>query len=280
MADAFLYLVLFLVSLWTARLAMSKGRNPWGWGGAALLLSLIPWHLLGVVPVLILLFMKSPATSPALQPDRQACPRCAKSYSDGQHFCTGCGWDLSVSYSPEEPDGVKPSPAQPQAQTTMPSTAVAEPPEAADPPARAVPATPPPVADTEPATGHVSEEESSVAVENAKDSIDKTGDEIADETGSPAAAEEEPETAYVPWGTYNPGVAPTAAVMTARGNERFDEGKYQEAIDQFTKALALDPDYADALQRRAEAYTQLGRSEQADQDRRRHQGLDTSSSPG
>ena len=84
----------------------------------------------------------------------------------------------------------------------------------------------------------------------------------------------------MPWGTYEPGVAPTAAVMTARGIERSDQGKFQEAIDQFTKAIALDPDYADAWQRRAEGYAQLGRSEQAAEDRRHHQGLDPSSSPG
>ncbi len=279
MADIFLYLVLFAVSLWTARLAISKGRNPWAWGGAALLLSLIPWHLLGVVPVLVLLFIKSPSTPPALQPDRMSCPRCAKSHSSGQHFCTGCGWDLSVSYSPEEPDGVQPSPSQPQAQTSMPTTTIAEPPEVAEMPAPAASATPPPPVDSEVTEEQAAEPVSTV--ENAQDSNDAAGEE----TGVPAEtasteAESETEKDHVPWGTYDPGVAPTASVMTARGIERFDEGKYQEAIDQFTKAIALDPKYADAWQRRAEAYTQLGRSEQAAEDRRHLQGLDPSSSPG
>ena len=285
-ADVFLYLVLFLVAIWTARLAMSKGRNAWGWGGAALLLSLMPWHLLGVVPVLVLLFIKFPSTSPAVQPDRLTCPRCAKSHSGGQHFCTGCGWDLSVSYSPEEQDGAQPSPSQPQAQTSMPSTAVAEPPEAPETPAPAVSTTPPPAPENEITEEHTPEQESGLtaetipAVESAQEgSVEGTGEG----TGIPAeaaSAEAEPATVYVPRGAYIPGVAPTAAVMTARGIERFDEGKYQEAIDQFTKAIALDPDYADAWQHRAEAYTQLGRSEQAAEDRRHHQGLDPSSSPG
>ena len=60
LGDVFLYLVLFLVSIWTARIAISKGRNAWGWGGAALLLGLfhVPESaLLGVVPVLALLFI-------------------------------------------------------------------------------------------------------------------------------------------------------------------------------------------------------------------------------
>ena len=142
---------------------------------------------------------------------------------------------------------------------------------------------PPPVRETGDAEDHGAEREPGLAAErnpaaeSAQDSAVET--EIPAEAAS-AAAEEEPETEHVPWGTYDPGVAPTAAVMTARGIERFGEGKYQEAIDQFTKALALDPDYADALQRRAEAYAQMGRSEQAAQDRRHHQGLDPSSSPG
>ncbi|PKB72378.1 MAG: hypothetical protein BZY87_00915 [SAR202 cluster bacterium Io17-Chloro-G6] len=286
MADVFLYLVLFVVAVWTARLCIAKGRNPWPWGAAALILGLVhvpESALLGVIPVLVLLFIKSPATSTADRTDRLTCPRCAKSHSDGQHFCTGCGWDLSVSYSPEEPDGVQPSSSQPQTQTSMPSTAVAEPPEATEIPKPAAPATLPQAAENQDAEEPAHEQESGPAadeqpaVENAQDSIDDT--ETPAEA-APAEMEEQPEPEHVPWGTYDPGVAPTAAVMTARGIERFDEGKYQEAIDQFTKAIALDPNYADAWQRRAEAYAQLGRSEQAAEDRRHHQGLDPSSSPG
>jgi len=115
------------------------------------------------------------------------------------------------------------------------------------------------------------------ATESAQESVDET--DRSPEAAS-AEAEEEPETEHEPWGAYQPSIAPTAAVMTSRGIERFDEGRYQEAIDQFTKAIALDPNYADAWQRRAEAYAQLGRSEQAAEDRRHLQGLDPSSSPG
>ena len=286
LADIFLYLVLFVVAVWTARLSISKGRNPWVWGGAALVLGLVnvpESALLGVIPVLVLLFIKSPATSPADRPDRLTCPRCAKSYSGGQHFCTGCGWDLSVTYSPEEADGVQASPSQPQTQTSMPSTAVTEPKEAVETPAPAASTPTPPALQNEVAEEPALERESGQAtdsqpaVENAQQSSD---DAATPAEAAPTDAEEQPEPEHVPWGTYEPGVAPTAAVMTARGIERFDEGKYQEAIDQFTKALALDPDYADALPRRAEAYTQLGRSDQAAEDRRHHQRLDPSSCPG
>ena len=115
------------------------------------------------------------------------------------------------------------------------------------------------------------------AGETAKVAPEESGG--SSEAESPEA-EGAPEQEHVPWGTFEPGPAPTAAIMTSRGIEQFDEGKYQEAIDQFTKAIALDPKYADAWQRRAEAYAQLGRSEQAAKDRQHLQGLDPSSSPG
>ena len=239
-------------------MAKTKGRNPWIWGGAAVLLSLLhvpQTALLSVLPALVLLFIKSPSVLPAEVENRLACARCAKPHSDGQHFCTGCGWDLSEAYSPEATDESQPFPAPPPVQTTIPSTGVAQPSETVEPPQQEAPA---PVAD-------VSAEEGPVV---------ETDEPEAD------ATEEEPATEHVPWGTYDPGLAPTAAVMVSRGMERFAEEKYQEAIDQFTKAIALDPNYAEAWEKRAEAYAQMGRSQQAADDRRHLQGLDPSSSPG
>ena len=66
-----------------------------------------------------------------------------------------------------------------------------------------------------------------------------------------------------------PRPIPTPANLTARGIELFNEGRFQEAIDQFTKAIALDPNYREAWERRAEAYGRMGRSERqkADQSR-------------
>ena len=70
-------------------------------------------------------------------------------------------------------------------------------------------------------------------------------------------------------------VLPTAAGMTERGVSLFNQGRIQESIDQFTKAIALDPNYVEAWARRAEAYAQLGRGNEAAEDRRRLDALDT-----
>jgi Tfp pilus assembly protein PilF len=64
--------------------------------------------------------------------------------------------------------------------------------------------------------------------------------------------------------------------MTARGAAFLSEGKLQDAIDQFTKAIALDPSHREALERRAEAYTREGRQERADEDYQKVQALNSS----
>ena len=278
LAEIFQYLVVFLLAIWTARLAIAKGCNAWGWGGAALVLGLLPWHLFGVLPVLILLFIKLPNKPPAEQVDRLTCARCAKSYSNGQHFCTGCGWDLDEAYAPEESDEGQPFPAGPQVQTTVQSTGIAQPIETAN--ASAAELTP-----TEPSKMEAPLSETVASSEATSPDVGAPQEESADSAGDAGETEantavEDPAKAYVPWGTYDVGVAPTAVLMTSRGMERFEEGKFQEAIDQFTKAIALDPNHAEAWQRRAEAYAQLGRPKQAEDDRRHLQGLDPSSSPG
>ena len=62
-----------------------------------------------------------------------------------------------------------------------------------------------------------------------------------------------------------------------RGAALLSEGRLQEAIDQFTKAIALDPKHREAFERRAEAYTQQGRDERAEEDYRLIQALNAGS---
>ena len=58
----------------------------------------------------------------------------------------------------------------------------------------------------------------------------------------------------------------TAQVFTDRGKVLLSENKFTEAIDQFTKALAMDKVYIEALNRRIEAYQHLGLTELAAKD--------------
>ena len=99
-------------------------------------------------------------------------------------------------------------------------------------------------------------------------------DTVQAETPHPESeAESAPEPDQKPWGIPQPGPAPTAAAMTARGEALLSEGRLQEAIDQFTKAIALDPKHREAFERRAEAYTKQGRKERAEEDYRRIEAL-------
>jgi tetratricopeptide (TPR) repeat protein len=66
MEIAFLIFSAGIVTVWAARLAISKGRNPLVWGGVSLLLAVLPmistglaeFQAVGIIPVLILLFLK------------------------------------------------------------------------------------------------------------------------------------------------------------------------------------------------------------------------------
>lgn len=55
----------------------------------------------------------------------------------------------------------------------------------------------------------------------------------------------------------------TAEWYLDRGNELAEEGRYEEAIEEYTKAIEIDPDYAAAYNNRGYAYDELGEYQQA-----------------
>ena len=258
-----------VVGIFTARLAVARGKNPWTWGVGAVILG-IPWPtiglpLLGIVPVLFLMFFVRPIGQDS-RPRQAACSRCASPHSPGQNFCTKCGWDLSREYSPEGGDTVL---ASEMHQSQAASTATMERPVEPATPEEPTAATPPSADPPDPQTlEEPSDDARGVAPGPAADT------EEAVVVGEPGA-DAEPEPDQRPWGIPQPGPAPTAAVMTARGEALLNEGRLQEAIDQFTKAIALDPKHREAFERRAEAYTKQGRDERAEEDYRRIQALNT-----
>lgn len=229
-----LYLALSLVLVWTVRMARAKGQNPWLWGGLTVVLMGIPgYNLLAVIPLAALMFVKTKPRPDAPKAELNACPRCQAAPVRNARYCTSCGWDLAEIYDP---------------------------------------ATVPP--------GEPSDEKAPAAAPPAEDMAPTLASEVAAdapvEAPTPASAAAEPEPAPPPFTPPKKPVnlvPPTAAGMTERGATLFNQGRIQESIDQFTKAIALDPTYVEAWAKRAEAYAQQGRGNEAAEDRRRLDAL-------
>ena len=101
-------MALALVLLWTARLARSKSRNPWLWGGATFILMLTSMlgsnlNLLAVIPLIILMFVKSPQPQSNTPVKPQTCPKCETASIQNSRFCTSCGWEMASPYSSNIP---------------------------------------------------------------------------------------------------------------------------------------------------------------------------------
>ena len=278
---------LAIIVLWTARLARAKGMNPLVWGvGSALLMAgawLVPWWgegsgrnfvvFIGMGPLVFLLLFRSSlfrrgnsaATTAPARAVAAACPRCAAADPGGQNYCVHCGWDLSRLYT-ESADSAET--AAPAASPMEPAATVLE--TAADIPAAAVTESPAdiPAAVTEtapkPAESTTEETVAPAAIPQKPPATPAAAPILAQDTETP------PEPAETAPAAPPPAVrrSPTAANLTERGMALFGQGRIQEAIDQFTKAIALDPQYKLAWEQRAEAYGRLGRAEQQAADRR------------
>ena len=292
---------LAIIVLWTARLARAKGMNPLAWGAGSALLMAVGWLALswgegsgrnfvvfvGMGPLVFLLLFRSSlfrrgssaATAAPARVTAAACPRCAAADPGGQNYCVHCGWDLSRPYA-ESVDGAEtaapaaspPEPAAtvletaadiPAATVTespadIPAAAVAE--SAADIPAAAITETA-----SKPAEA-TTEETAAAAIPIKPPAAPAAAPTLAQDTEPPPEPVETAPAAAPP----TPAVrrSPTAANLTERGIALFGQGRVQEAIDQFTKAIALDPQYKLAWEQRAEAYGRLGRAEQQAADRR------------
>ena len=247
-------LSLLFVVLWTARLARNKGRNALVWGGVAAipavgLLDIFPeWiTVLCMLPMLALVFMparRSIATDVG-QDGMTPCPRCQHSHEAGPTFCTNCGWELTRPYATTDapaatPDGTETASAQNPAHG---AAAVDD----ADLGA--------PVSDA--------------AAQPAPEPV--MASQQMDETETtPTDAEPAPAFSIAPLTITRPL---TAAGMTELGLSMFNQGRVREAVDQFTKAIALDPRYREAWANRAKAYTELGLSEKAAADRQQLEAI-------
>ena len=99
MSQLFFYFSLALIPLWTARLARNKGQNHWVWGGASVVLTFIPQlfnsdlNVLGMVPIIVLMFVKAPKSASDAEDIEIICSRCQTSHTPGHNFCVNCGWE-------------------------------------------------------------------------------------------------------------------------------------------------------------------------------------------
>ena len=264
------FLVIF-VALWTARTAYNKGRNPLVWGGVALipvvepLLALLSGEdpgwvaALSMVPMLGLVFIPSRRTTAEgeQQSNVANCPRCQHAHESATSFCTNCGWELAKPYASVDATATAAPPASTSADAPLASAATSETARddaAAAPAGSTIPEptlaatqTEPPPASSEAASGTVAAEAAAAAP-----------------AGVPGGFSAEPLTITRPL---------TAAAMTERGLSLFNQGRVREAVDQFTKAIALDPRYREAWSSRAKAYTDLGLSDKAAADRQQLEAI-------
>ena len=261
--DILLLISLGIIVLWTWRLARSKGLNPWYWGVGTALLVVIGWmffrqYLAPVVmaPLIFLLLFRSPLFRKNRQPESTPCPSCGAPDTGGLNFCVQCGWDLS-RLTMEQPGSTSEIPtAQEGPAEEAGGQQQQESPVAESPPPRAADEEP-----TEVAAGYAPPPTPEVQPEPV----------LAQEATAAPLPEEAPAQPAPP--PREPRPIPTPANLTARGIELFNEGRFQESIDQFTKAIALDPNYREAWERRAEAYGRLGRPERQQADQRRLEAI-------
>ena len=218
--------------------------------------------LLGMIPIVILLFMRRRQEGVDARPAPPACPKCNTLRSRDHRYCVSCGWELARPYLGETSTDDEQVATPLGSQYAEPNVATAD---------------FPPVHSAEQEATSVAEAGSTGQVEPTPLEPVLQDAPARDSTGvqaeSPEEAPAEPEV------RRHRGI-PTAAGMTEWGIDLFNLGRVQESIDQFTKAIALDPNFKMAWERRAEAYAKLGRGEQAAEDRRRLRALNATPSAG
>ncbi len=254
-------LSLLFVVAWTARLARNKGRNPLLWAGAAAIpaVGLIPgfyeWlTVFCMLPMLSLVFMRArqPVATDGDQDTTVSCPRCQHSHEPGPSFCTNCGWELTRPYATADASGEQADALEPTLASSAEATADAG---ATMPSQTAAPGEATPTPEPEPA----------LASQQTSEANPASPTQPSEPGGEPA-----PAFAVAPLKITRPL---TAAGMTELGLSLFNQGRVREAVDQFTKAIALDPRYREAWANRAKAYSELGLNEKAAADQQQLEAI-------
>ena len=240
MNEILLYISLGLAILWSIRMAQSKRRNPIVWAGLTFALMLIPTFLLpslppilGITPLLILVFLKpSKPVGDTSVPDQIICPKCTAPHMSGYNYCVNCGWELAKPYSDTS---VSSDPVE------LVSDPVSKSPEPVE-------------YESQPHITSTTSDAETYERSESELEISPTERHVEDKKQS-----EEAQAPIV--------VRPTTATgFTDLGIKLSEEGRHREAIDQFTKSIALDSKYARAWEKRAESYKILGLNDKSSQD--------------
>ena len=226
-----------LIVLWTIRLAASKQQNPWMWALASVALMAIPYMfsqpfmgLLGMLPMLFLLVLKKPRNELENHTMESAtrinCSKCDVSHLDTYKYCVNCGWELTEIYQNINDENSQYGPDQ-----ALPLGAGSSQPF-----------------EDVPTIDFDSVPAGSTATTT---SSDYTHDDLMPQV--------QPQSSFrIP--------TLSAESLTTKGTHLFTEGRFQEAADQFTKAIALDPKYYLAWSKRAETYLKMGMIQKAEED--------------
>ena len=197
------------------------------------------------------------------------CPKCQAYHALGHTYCVNCGWELKRPFT--EPTGTRSGGATAPRIQLEPMAEV----ESADRVEHSTSAASTPAQPTE------MKPETETASTDSVSSETVTPEPITPEPISTSDAGEG-EGEEVPAEPVDPEpVVPapvisrpiTPARFTQQGLDLLGLGKFQEAIDQFTKAIALDATYSSAWEHRAEAYARQGRDDKAVEDRRTLESL-------
>lgn len=232
-----------LIVLWTIRLASAKGQNPWIWAVASVGLMAVPYFfsqpflgLLGMAPMLYLLILK-----------RNSKTTEAESASSGLRIeCPKCKVSHLDSYQFCVNCGWDLS--QNYAEDLNDDLELTSHDYSVES-----------VADPSPNSGHVLIPSNPEYVEVS------TSDTSQAIPVQPNGFGIDTKDFKIP--------KLTAASLTDRGSCLFAEGRFQEAVDQFTKAIAFDPRYKIAWAKRSEAHLQMGMTQKAEDDMRSFEGI-------
>lgn len=214
------------------------------WAGAAALPA-IAVYMIDALPDAVTILCMAPMVGLVFIPARPApegeaeqdtnvyCPRCQHAHEPGPNFCTNCGWELSRPYATDEG-------SQEQAPTQEPVLAS--------------------TAEDVPETNVGADQPSPTVTVDPVLAAEQQNAEATMAAVQTPAPDPGPAFTAVPNKITRPL---TASAMTEAGLTLFNQGRVREAVDQFTKAIALDPRYRDAWANRAKAYNELGLSEKA-----------------